>query len=204
MNSRISRSDTGLDTYSCGNNLLLNDIARAQLGFTGWVLTDFGAVHRLSDLLHGVDSAMPNGNVAGIRDEPNPGTLADTPFNNNVFAAGASFPQSTVGAGKTLTEAVTNGTSAIPINGNYPPVPAVSGAEWATALDRAVFHILTSMNRARLLEGTPYGSQSGGCTAGAANCTPFVPARPDLQALMSPDFAIASNPCLFHLATVVK
>ena len=49
------------------------------------------------------------------------------------------------------------------------------------------------MNRARLLEGTPYGSQSGGCTAAAANCTPFVPPRPDLQALMAPDFAIAKD-----------
>ncbi|HEV8199199.1 MAG TPA: glycoside hydrolase family 3 N-terminal domain-containing protein [Candidatus Polarisedimenticolia bacterium] len=93
--SRISQSDTGLDTYSCGNNLLLNTIARGELGFRGWILTDFGAVHRLSDLLYGVDSAMPNGNVAGIRDEPNPGNLADPPFNANVFAAGASFPQST-------------------------------------------------------------------------------------------------------------
>ncbi len=191
--SRISQSDTGFDTYSCGNNLLLNTIARQELGFTGWVLTDFGAVHRLSDILGGVDSAMPNGNVAGIRDEPNPGNLADPPFNNNVFAAGASFPQSIVGNGKTLTEAVLNGTNAIAVNGNYPPIPAVSGADWATALDRAVFHILTSMNRARLLEGTPYGSQSGGCTAAAANCTPLVAARPDLQALMAPDFAIAKD-----------
>src|SRR4051794_21702630 len=191
--SRISQSDTGLDTYSCGNNLLLNEIARQQLGFTGWILTDFGAVHRLSDLLYGTDSAMPNGNVAGIRDEPNPGTLADPPFNANVFAAGASFPPSTPGTGKTLTEAVLNGTTAIPVNGNYPPIPAVSAAEWAAALDRAVFHILTSMNRARLLEGTPYGSQSGGCTASAGNCTPFVPPRPDLQALMTPDREIAKD-----------
>src|SRR6202048_43875 len=58
--SRISQSDTGFDTYSCGNNLLLNTAARGQLGFTGWVLTDFGAIHRLSDLLYGTDSAMPN------------------------------------------------------------------------------------------------------------------------------------------------
>jgi beta-glucosidase len=191
--SRISQSDTGLDTYSCGNNLLLNTIARGELGFRGWILTDFGAVHRLSDLLYGVDSAMPNGNVAGIRDEPNPGNLADPPFNANVFAAGASFPQSTPGTGHTLTEAVLNGTAAIPVNGNYPPIPAVSGAQWAAALDKAVFHILTSMNRARLLEGTPYGSTSGGCTAAAANCAPFVPPRPDLHQLMAPDFAVAKN-----------
>jgi beta-glucosidase len=191
--SRISQSDTGLDTYSCGNNLLLDEVARQQLGFTGWILTDFGAVHRLSDLLYGTDSAMPNGNVAGIRDEPNPGNLADPPFNTNVFAAGASFPPSAPGSGKTLTEAVLNGTSAVPVNGNYPPIPAVSAAEWAAALDRAVFHILTSMNRAGLLEGTPYGSHSGGCTAAAGNCTPFVPPRPDLQTLMAPDREIAKD-----------
>ena len=95
--SRISQSDTGFDTYSCGNNLLLNEIARGTFGFTGWVLTDFGAVHRLSDILGGVDSAMPNGNDAGIRDEPDPGNLTDPPFNNNVFAAGAGFPGGAAG-----------------------------------------------------------------------------------------------------------
>ena len=191
--SRISQSDTGLDTYSCGNNQLLNTILRGQLGFTGWVLTDFGAVHRLSDLLGGVDSAMPNGNNAGIRDEPDPGTLADPPANTNVFAAGAGFPGGLPGSGKTLTQAVLNGTNAIPVNGNYPPIPATSGAQWAAALDNAVFHILTSMNRAGLLEGTPYGSRAGGCTAAAANCTPSVPARPDLQALQAPDLSVARD-----------
>ena len=191
--SRISQSDSGLDTYSCGNNLLLNEIARGTFGFTGWVLTDFGAIHRLSDILGGVDSAMPNGNNAGIRDEPDPGTLSDPPFNNNVFANGAGFPGGAPGSGKTLTQAVLNGTNAIPVNGNYPGIPATSGAQWSAALDQAVFHILTSMNRARLLEGTPYGSQSGGCTAAAANCTPVWPARPNLATLMSPDFAVAKD-----------
>ena len=191
--SRISQSDTGLDTYSCGNNMLLNEIARGTFGFTGWVLTDFGAIHRLSDILGGVDSAMPNGNNAGIRDEPDPGNLSDPPFNNNVFAAGAGFPGGAPGSGKTLTQAVLNGTNAIPVNGNYPGIPATSGAQWSAALDKAVFHILTSMNRARLLEGTPYGSQSGGCTAAAANCTPVWPARPNLATLMSPDFAVAKD-----------
>ena len=110
-----------------------------------------------------------------------------------MFANGARFPAGTAGGGKTLTEAVLNGTDAIPVNGNYPPIPAVTGAQWLAALDNAVFHIFTSMNRANLLEGTPYGSQSGGCTAAAANCTPFVPPRPDLQALMAPDFEIAKD-----------
>src|SRR3954471_18705290 len=111
--SRISQSDTGMDTYSCGNNLLLNTILRGQLGFTGWVLTDFGAVHRLSDILGGVDSAMPNGNNAGIRDEPDPGNLTDPPANANVFANGAGFPGGVPGSGRALTQAVLNGTPAI-------------------------------------------------------------------------------------------
>ena len=191
--SRISQSDTGFDTYSCGNNMLLNGIARGTFGFTGWILTDFGAVHRLSDILGGVDSAMPNGNAAGIRDEPNPGNLSDPPFNNNVFANGAGFPGGAPGSGTTLTQAALNGTAAIPVNGNYPPVPATTAAQWDTAIDGAVFHILTSMNRARLLEGTPYGSQSGGCTAAAANCTPVVPPRPDLAKLAAPDFNAAKS-----------
>ena len=107
--SRISQSETGLDTYSCGNKKLV-DVARNNFGFTGWVLTDFGAVHRLSDLLNGVDSAMPNGNNAGIRDEPDPGNLSDPPFNNNVFANGAGFPGGAPGSGKTLTRIRTGRT----------------------------------------------------------------------------------------------
>ena len=97
--SRISQSDTGFDTYSCGNNLLLNDDrARNQFGFTGWVLTDFGAVHRLSDLLGGVDSAMPNGNVAGIRDEPEPGQhLRPAVQHQRLRQRRAAFPAGTAG-----------------------------------------------------------------------------------------------------------
>ena len=190
--SRISQSDTGFDTYSCGNNLLLNTIARDEFGFTGWVLTDFGAVHRLSDLLGGVDSAMPNGNVAGIGTSR---TLATSPTRRSTTTCSptARLPGRRPGSGKTLTQAVLNGTNAIPVNGNYPPIPAVTGAQWPAALDNAVFHILTSMNRAGLLEGTPYGSQAAAAPPPRRTARPFVPPRPDLQALMAPDFEIAKN-----------
>ena len=72
--SRISQSDTGFDTYSCGNNLLLNKIARGTFGFTGWILTDFGAVHRLSDILGGVDSAMPTATLRASATSRTPAT----------------------------------------------------------------------------------------------------------------------------------
>jgi len=58
------------DVYSCSNDLLLNQILKGDFGFQGWVLSDFGATHRLSDLINGLDSAMPNGNAAGLRDSP--------------------------------------------------------------------------------------------------------------------------------------
>jgi beta-glucosidase len=162
------------DVYSCSNDLLLQQILRGQFGFQGWVLSDFGATHRLSDLMHGLDSAMPQGNNAGLRDDPDPGNLRDPP--------GVGNP----GTGRTLTTAVTSGTPAIPVFNDWPTVPELTAAEWQSALDDAVFHILTAMNDVALLEGTPSGSQFAGGT-------PVVPPRPDLASIAPVDFAIAQQ-----------
>ena len=162
------------DVYSCSNELLLQQILRGQFGFQGWVLSDFGATHRLSDLMHGLDSAMPQGNNAGLRDDPDPGTLRDPP--------GVGDP----GTGRTLTTAVTSGSPEIPVFNDWPTVPGFTAAQWQSALDDAVFHILTAMNDVGLLEGTPFGSQSA---AGA----PVVPPRPDLASIVPADFAIAQQ-----------
>jgi len=162
------------DVYSCSNDLLLQQILRGQFGFQGWVLSDFGATHRLSDLMHGLDSAMPQGNNAGLRDDPDPGNLRDPP--------GTGDP----GTGRTLTTAVTGGSPEIPVFNDWPAVPAFTAAQWQSALDDAVFHILTAMNDVGLLEGTPFGSRS-------ASGTPFVPPRPDLASIAPGDFAIAQR-----------
>jgi beta-glucosidase len=162
------------DVYACSNDLLLNQTLRRQFGFAGWVLSDFGATHRLSDLLYGLDSAMPQGNNAGLRDDPDPGNLRDPP--------GVGDP----GTGRTLTGAVTGGSPEIPVFNDWPAVPAFTGAQWQAALDEAVLHILTSMNAVGLLEGTAFGSHF---TGGA----PFVPPRPDLAGLRPASFAIAQD-----------
>ena len=162
------------DVYSCSNDLLLNQVLRRQFGFTGWVLSDFGATHRLTDLIYGLDSAMPQGNNAGLRDEPDPGNLREPP--------GVGAP----GTGRTLTSAVISGSPAVPVFNDWPAVPAFTGAQWQAALDDAVFHILTSMNRVGLLEGTPFGSHD---TGGA----PFLLPRPDLASLKPADFKIAQD-----------
>jgi beta-glucosidase len=41
--------------YSCGNDWLLNQVLKRDWRFTGWVLSDWGAVHSVDDALHGLD-----------------------------------------------------------------------------------------------------------------------------------------------------
>jgi len=162
------------DVYSCSSDHLLNQVLRGQFGFTGWVLSDFGATHRLSDLMYGLDSAMPQGNNAGLRDDPDPGTLRDPP--------GVGDP----GTGRTLTTAAIGGSPAIATFNDWPAVPAITSEQWQAALDEAVFHILTSMNDVGLLEGTSSGSRF-------TDGTPAVPPRPDLASLLPASFQIAED-----------
>src|SRR3954471_18722942 len=82
------------DVYSCSNELLLQQILRGQVGFQGWVLSDFGATHRLSHLMAALHYAVPQGNAAGLRDDPDPGNLRDPPGVGDA------------GTGRTLTTAV--------------------------------------------------------------------------------------------------
>jgi beta-glucosidase len=132
--------------YGCGNSTTIGDVLREQLAFTGFVQSDWGAVHKATDL--------PNGNDI---EEP----------------SGANFTVAT------LTAAVTDGTPAVAATADYPAYPAITGAQWKQALDSAVYHILTTMNQADLLEGTQFGSHFSGTP------TPWVPARPDLPSLQA-------------------
>jgi beta-glucosidase len=49
------------DVYGCGNDILLNQILKGLFNFTGWVMSDWGATHRISDLMNGLDDEMPSG-----------------------------------------------------------------------------------------------------------------------------------------------
>jgi beta-glucosidase len=114
--------------YSCGNDATLNGVLRGQFGFGGFVTSDWGAVHRVSDLLHGDDVEQP-GNAAG-----------------------------TSTYGQRLLDALTNGTPAVPATADFPAEPAHTAAEWKAAVDRSVLAILGEENNAALLEGTQYGT----------------------------------------------
>jgi beta-glucosidase len=128
--------------YGCGNEMALQNILRQQLAFTGFVQSDWGAVHKTTDLIYGTDIEQP-GNADG-----------------------------TSNFGTALANAVTNGTPAVPATADFPAYPAISANQWKSALDTAVFYILSTMNKAGLLEGTQYGSHFTGTP------TPYVPARP--------------------------
>jgi len=114
--------------YSCGNDATLNGVLRGQLGFKGFVTSDWGAVHRVSDLLHGNDIEQP-GNAAG-----------------------------TSTYGQQLLAAITNGTAEVAATADFPAEPAHAAAVWKAAVDNSVLAILTEENNAGLLEGTQYGT----------------------------------------------
>ncbi len=114
--------------YSCGNDATLNGVLRGQLGFKGFVTSDWGAVHRVSDQLHGDNIEQP-GNANG----------------NSTF-------------GQQLLNALASGTAAVPPTADFPAEPAHTAAEWQATVDTSVLAILTEENNAGLLEGTQYGT----------------------------------------------
>ncbi|KAJ6786079.1 hypothetical protein PWT90_09852 [Aphanocladium album] len=47
-------------TYACGNSKTLNGLLKTELGFQGFVVSDWGAQHALTDAPNGLDMGMPN------------------------------------------------------------------------------------------------------------------------------------------------
>lgn len=96
--------------------------------------------------------------------------------------------------GNPVINYVTNdvGSPEVALTNDYPAYPAYSSEEWLARLNDAVFRILTQMNKAGLLEGTQYGTQSNDCNREAGiDCTPYVPPRADLQAIQADEFETA-------------
>jgi beta-glucosidase len=63
-------------TYSCENPVLLNDILRGRWGFTGFVVTDFGAAHSTGAIMQGLDVEM--GMTSYFRDPLKQAVLSGT------------------------------------------------------------------------------------------------------------------------------
>jgi beta-glucosidase len=69
--------------YSCASSELLEGILRDQLGFTGYVMSDYSATHAAQDILSGLDQEQPSfGNfewlVTGVQTGQIPESAVDT------------------------------------------------------------------------------------------------------------------------------
>jgi beta-glucosidase len=52
-------------TYSCSNSDLLNGLLHSDLGFKGYVMSDWWATHATSDAVAGLDMTMPGNKDQG-------------------------------------------------------------------------------------------------------------------------------------------
>jgi beta-glucosidase len=73
--------------YSCENLHLLHDLLKTQLGFDGWVMSDWGATHSTVDSVnHGLDQQMPDAEFYGaaLKDAVNKGMVSTETINEHV------------------------------------------------------------------------------------------------------------------------
>jgi Glycosyl hydrolase family 3 N terminal domain len=52
--------------YACSNPDLLNGLLKGELGFKGYVMSDWWATHATSDAVAGLDMTMPGNKVSGF------------------------------------------------------------------------------------------------------------------------------------------
>jgi beta-glucosidase len=161
------------DIYSCSNDYTLNQVLKGRppfaytqqpvppaFGFKGNVGSDYGATHRITDLIYGLDTEQPGQGNLG-----NPVITAI-----GTCSAGNAPPCSGPG------------TAAVAATADFPAQPVYTADQWKAALDNAAFYALKMYNDAGYLEGTPYGSMhvdtcvpanlAGGASAGCAAVTP--------------------------------
>ncbi|KAK4104677.1 glycoside hydrolase family 3 protein [Parathielavia hyrcaniae] len=136
------------NSYGCANSKSLNGLLKTELGFQGWVVSDWGALHAGIDAaLAGLDVAMPNG--AGfwgsyLVDAVNNGSLPESRIDDMVIRTLATwyqvgqdedFPQPGVGMAADLTKP-------------HPIVDARNSSFRPTLLDGAIEgHVLVKNER---------------------------------------------------------
>ncbi|KAM3558908.1 hypothetical protein MY1884_003744 [Beauveria asiatica] len=83
-------------TYGCGNSKTLNGLLKTELGFQGFVVSDWGAQHAFSDAPNGLDMGMPNSDPfwgAHLVNAVKNGTLAESRVNDMAMRIIASWYQ---------------------------------------------------------------------------------------------------------------
>ena len=152
--------------FGCGNKTLLNDVLRGELGFKGFVTSDWGGTHTPLDVLAGLDMEMPGLMPPGspwltitrsyFDDSPKP----VEPLTMSLAVLGAVFDRSMPEETQPQPAAVGPSRSAV-MHGQFPDDPAPENM-WSAlqkgevnvkAIDRAAFRVLHEMNRFGYLDG---------------------------------------------------
>ncbi|MFJ9900773.1 glycoside hydrolase family 3 C-terminal domain-containing protein [Streptomyces sp. NPDC091280] len=73
-------------SHGCGNEELLDSILKEQWGFSGWVMSDWGAAHATTDIVNGLDQEMPSGVYLGeeLKTAITDGTIPVSELNDSV------------------------------------------------------------------------------------------------------------------------
>lgn len=152
--------------FGCGNKTLLDDVLRGELGFKGFVTSDWGATHTPLDILAGLDMEMPGLMPPGspwltitrsyFHDSPKP----VEPLTMNLAVLGAVFDRSMPEESQPQPAAAGQSRSAV-MHGQFPDDPGPENMSSALqkgeidvkAIDRAAFRVLHEMNRFGYLDG---------------------------------------------------
>lgn len=95
-------------TYACENSVTLNKHLKKELGFNGYVMTDWGAHHSGARSINGgLDMSMP-----GETDSPNGGFNPDGAFPNLPVVTGPDGGNLSSFWGQNLTQEIKNGSVA--------------------------------------------------------------------------------------------
>lgn len=140
--------------YACGNNSTLNDLFKGEMGFTGFVTSDWGATHATDFILSGLDMEMP-------------GPLPVTFNIPSYFVKNPPREEAAAGDLKTLSdgglpeEKAGTSYSAVREQGGDLLALVKAGVVPEKNIDQAVIRILSTMERFGLLDGKSHAKVSG-------------------------------------------
>lgn len=152
--------------FACGNKNLLDDILRGELGFKGFVTSDWAATHKPEDINSGLDMEMPGLMPAGspwltiTRSYFDASPAPVEPLKTSLAVLSRVFERR-MPEEKQVGGMSTGSSRALVMHGQFPDDPAPDnmavalkrGSVDIKAIDRAVLRVLGQMARFGYLDG---------------------------------------------------
>jgi beta-glucosidase len=160
--------------YACGNKEMLDTVLRGQLGFKGFVTSDWGGAHKPSDLTAGLDMEMPGLMPSGspwltiTRSYFDAAPEPIEPLKMSLAVLGKVFDRSMPEDSQTPSLSAGSTRGAV-MHGQFPDDPAPQnlssalrdGTVAVAAIDRAATRIVHEMNRFGYLDGGTHQPSAG-------------------------------------------